>query len=111
MVAREGQFTVEDTRRRVVGSIEKGLEREKGWPVYDLHKTGIIDGEEAREILGAFEIENRRKSEDPSEDKVLKIQTLEDVEIPYYEEKIRKAREEGKGERAAALKEVKDWCE
>ena len=107
----EDGFTLEDTKRRVDVSIQRGLDKAKAWRVYDLQKRLLIDGEEAREILGAFQLDRQTQSEDPNEDKAKKIETLQDVEIPFYEEKVRKATQEGNGERAAALKEVVDWCE
>ena len=113
-MGKEGEgdgFTLEDTKRHVVVNIERGLDKGMAWRVYDLQKRLIINGEEAREILGVFQLDKQTQSQDPHEDKVKKIETLENVEILFYKEKVEKAKKEGKGERATSMKEIVDYCE
>ena len=90
-MGKEGEgdgFTLDDTKRRVVVSIERGLDKGMTWRVYDLQKRLIINGEEACEILGVLQLDKQTQSQDPHEDKVKRIETLENVEIPFYKEKI-----------------------
>ena len=90
-------------------AIRKGADPEKAWRCYDLRKRNIISGDEKGEILGLFGVCNNHMSENPGEDVEKKIETLE-REQKNYKEMAEKGEKEGKGERAAALLEVSEWC-
>ena len=101
----------ENTIRGVENAIRNGVDNRMAWRVYILHKKLVISGDEVREILGLFQIDNQNK--DPNPDKAIlnRIIALEKVEIPYYNEKLSKATRERNVERAETMKEIVDWCE